>query len=235
MENKNQINVPEGTKELIIREGEALDVSHLIPQKVSISGTITAPRMYIEKRKRMHEDIKVHVLFSRENMQIKLICDEKNKIGTEITGKLLLNPELLKFKINTPVTYTLNELKQFLKMNRSFFVNVDENFKIVSNLEKVKISVQTQIEQEKDTRGNKTDNYQVKVDSGLEMSFNLDLPVYLGQPKKKFKVDICLDVRDKAVSVWLESVELREIEISERDAIINAELESFSDYVVIEQ
>jgi len=229
-----EIKLAEGQKELIVREGSALPLKE--PVKVAIDGTIEAPAEYYAKRKSLVEANKAYVLFSYVGMYIKLFVDEKDHYRTEIGGSLSMNPDLKKFGINEGKIWTKNELKQFLKMNRAFFGDVDSNMKIVTNLEKFSMSVQAQIDDHSDNRGNAKNSSEIKVDTNLEMNFVLNLPIFTGQPKAKFMVEICFDVRDKGINLWLESAELQEFIISQRETIINKNIEPFkSDFVVIEK
>lgn len=232
---KIEINVAEGVKELIIREGEALPLKE--PTQVKIAGTITAPAEFLSKRtEEVVKPKQSNVVFSYEGMYIVLTVNESDGIPTIITGKLQPNPELKKFGINEGKKFTIKDLKQFLKMNRYFFSDQDENIKIIGNLEKFRASVNSQIEQESSNQGNKKQHYEVKVDSNLDLNFTLNMPVFVGQPNSKFQVEICFDVRDQSIEIWLESAELQQIILSGRQVIIDKALESFKEkFVVIEQ
>src|SRR3990170_2422633 len=93
---KIQLNVSENANEIIIREGTLLDP--LRDNKVNISANISAPRKFAEVR--IPDKIKCHVLFCKEGKKIKYIEDEKNPLGSEITGSLITNPGLSNFGIN---------------------------------------------------------------------------------------------------------------------------------------
>lgn len=239
METKNEIKTEElirdGVKEVIIREGEALKLHE--PRTVDVSGTIGSPAEYLVKRKSEINAFKSHVLFSYAGMYIVFNVNEDSHYQTTIKGKTAINPDLQKFGINNGnKTWTKNELKQFLKMNRAFFKDIDSNMKIVTNLEKFSASVQTQIDDHKDDRGNKKNNTEIKVDSNLDLNFVLEMPIFTGQPKSKFQVEICFDVRDNAITIWLESPELQESILKQTVELIDANVAPFREkFVVIEQ
>lgn len=222
---------------LEIRTGEALPLKE--PNSVVITGTLMSPIEYYNVR---HEHLvkkNCHVLYSYEEMFIKLVCEETSAYSAVVTGKLRLNRDLENFGINQSRTKTIKELKQFLKMNKFFFADINENLRIVSNLEKFNANIESTIEEHGDDRGNKKHTYEAKVSSNLELSFILEMPVFVGYPNRKFKVDICFDVRDKSVSVWLESSELLQI-MTEDPKILVADAikdfhESIKDVVIIEQ
>lgn len=232
---KTEELIRDGVKELIIREGEALPLRE--PKIVDITGTIQAPAEFLLKRKDNVKSDKSHVLFSYNNLFIKLVTNENDHYSTTVTGKLIINKELEKFGINSDCKkWTKTELKTFLKMNRSFFKDVDSNLKIVTNLEKFSVSVQAQIDDHKDNRGNSKSNVDIKVDSNLDLKFTLLMPIFIGQPASSFEVEICFEVRDNGISIWLESPELQQLIISTRETLINKNIEPFKeDFVVIEQ
>ncbi len=230
-----EIKLSENQKELVLREGQALKLQE--PRVVNIDGTIESPQEWLKKRKDTIDAKKSHVIFSYVGMFIKFIVNESDHYATTITGKTNLNPDLVKFGINSDAKkWTKNELKQFLKMNRAFFTDVDSNMKIVTNLEKFSASVQTQIDDHKDDRGNAKKSLDVKVDSNLDLNFSLNMPIFTGQPNSKFQVEICFDVRENAITIWLESAELQESIITQRAILIEKNIADFKeDFVVIEQ
>jgi hypothetical protein len=238
MENNNiEINFSENQKELIIREGAAELIKE--PKIINLEGTIQAPKDYYEKRKdkKQFEPKDCHVIFSYDKLFIKLVVNESNHYSSTIIGKALKNPDLEKFGINSGnKLWTKNGLKQFLKMNRAFFKDIDSNLKMVTNLEKFSAAVQIQIDQHKDDRGNSKNNSEVKIDSNLDMSFDLQMPIFIGQKTSTFKVEICFDVRDNGITIWLESPELQETIIQQRQILINENIDCFkNDFALIEQ
>ncbi len=232
---KIEVNLTETQKELVIREGSALKLQE--PKIVEINGTIEAPQEWLRKRKDKIDCKNSHVIFSYIGMFIKFVVNESDHYATTITGKTNINPDLLKFGINSDAKkWTKNDLKQFLKMNRAYFSDIDSNMKIVTNLEKFSASVQTQIDDHKDDRGNAKKSLEVKVDSNLDLNFSLSMPIFTGQPDSKFLVEICFDVRENAISIWLESAELQEAIITQRAILIEKNIEDFkAEFVVIEQ
>ena len=235
MENqKFEIKIDGDTKELIIREGGALPVKE--QRVVSVTGTIEAPKEFLAKRLPTIDRNKSHVLFSYDGMYIKFNVNEDSHYQTTIVGKTELNPELVKFRINTEKLWTKDELKQFLKMNRANFNELDANMKIITNLAKFSANIQAQIDDQSDDRGNAKKGVEVSVKTDLDLNFVLNMPIFTGQPKSKFKVDICFDVRDKGINLWFESPELQELILAQREKLINDNVEPFKkDFVVIQQ
>ena len=236
MENDSKVAakmVEEGIREIIIREGDALTIREKL--KVEVSGNIKAPADFFLNRKELLDEKKCHVTYSKTDTRIVLTTDENNYYGSRITGSLLLNPELVALGINKNKIYTPQELSQLLKMSRFFFADSDNCMTIVENLSKAKASATSQIEKEKDSRGNEVDNFSVKIDSNIKLNFNLLMPLFVGYTKHKFDVEICLDVRSRSISLWLESVELKELIHSETEKIMNTEIARFGKIICIEQ
>lgn len=210
-------------KELIVRTGQALPEKE--PKIVNITGNILAPGNWLKIRKGNPE--LDHVLFSRDKMKIVFSQNETQAYGTTIIGELRLNEDLKKFKINENHLWNTSDLAKFLKMNRLFFSDADQCAKMVSELNSLKAKIQTEIEQSQNDRGNSKQVLNVKVDSNVPLKFKLKMPIFIGFPAKTFNVEICLETTERQVSVWLESAELNEIILGERDSILNTEIAKF--------
>lgn len=223
----------DGVKEIIVREGDALIIRET--KKVQLEGTVSAPSEFYKKRKSEHHVLGSHVLFNKDKGTIVLIVDEKDYYHTTVTGTLEEAIDLKKFGINTTKTFTVKELMTFLKMNRFHFLDKDANMKIVNNLQKFSANVTQALVDESSTRGDMTQSLAVKVTTNLDLNFSLKMPIYKGFKEHKFQVEICFEIRDKAVSIWLESVELKELMDAEKENIFKLELENFKDIVCIEQ
>lgn len=235
MEDKKiNVIVDATTKELIIREGATLELKE--PRIVSLSGTITAPRLFNEKRSDDFKENTVHVEYSRNGNYIKATFDERNHYATVVKGDLKSNPDLNEFGINDPnKKWQLSVLRGFLRMRRAFFTVPDKNLKLIENLSKFKANVETHIAQANDNRGNQNEQFQTTIKTNLDLSFSLTMPIFVGQPQRTFKVEVCFDIRDRQTDIWLESPELAEAIQKDKEAIFTKELKAFEAYVCIEQ
>lgn len=222
---------------LTILEGNSRPELPLIaPNKVHLSGTISAPSEFYKKRKALHNLEKCHVVYSMVEGKIKLIVDENYATENyEITGKLEKNPEFSKFQINGAATLDPSEMMKLLKFNRIYFVDKADNSKIVTALSTFKAKVTQEFEKMDDQRGIAKSALESKIEHDLQESFILEIGIFKGQPKSKFKVNVCLEVRNGQVKVYLESVELQDLEKEMLEKIILAELKNFEDIVCIEQ
>lgn len=251
MTDKVEVKVEEGVKTLVLREGDA-EVIHQ-NEKVEIEGTISAPWKFFKERMmialdgsptgmtdKIQHDMKLsHLVFSYQRRYVNLIMVENNPIKYIVKGKLIENPDIKKLQVNTGKKFTSKELCDLLRMNKFFFADKDQNGTVIQNLQKIKVSIQTQIEKEaNDKTGDKRDLYDVKVNRDqTPLEFNLSLPIYVGQPATKFKVDINIDVRDRNIDFWLESPELAELLEAKCREVIDAEVKQFEEkgLVIIEQ
>lgn len=224
-------------KVLVIRTGPAPEqLDQIKPNKVHLSGVITAPKDFYLKRKHLHNKDKCHILYDMQSKKIVLVVDENfENDNYKIEGRLEMNKELLKFNINTGNCFDPKSLLKLLKFNRIYFESPEENAKICLALQNFKAKVATSLENANDLRGDKLMSLHSKITHDLQESFVLNIEIFKGQPKTKFKVDVCLELRAGEVDVFLESVQLKDLEMSTTESILKTELDSFSDIVCIEQ
>ncbi len=206
------------------------------PNKVHLCGTIKAPAQFYAKRKDLHDKNKCHVIFNKQVGVIVLIIDENfENDNYKIVGELKKNDELAKFEINSGKTFDPKDLLHILKFNRVHFSDKAENAKICAALLGFKAKVTQAFENVDDLRGDAKQGLETKIEHELQQSFMLNIPLFKGEKKNSFKVDICLQVRSGNVVVYLESVELKDLEMSMIDGIIDDQLSNFEEIVCIEQ
>jgi hypothetical protein len=227
--------IKQGGTEIVVREGNAAVIHE--PEIITLTGVITSPGEFLKKRTSVVDEarLKTHLTYSKESRWIKLVVDEENHFRTTIKGELHLNPYLAEYGINKKKTWTTKDLAQFLKMRKAHFADREQCLQMVANLTKFNAEINTKIQSEDDSKGNKLDSFATQLKTNLGLEFTLKMKVFKGQEEHAFKVEICVDARDKGVTMWLESEELNTIEIDKSDEIINAEVAKFKDYVCIEQ
>lgn len=234
--NLNQLTANAKGEVLIVHREDNAKIVHA-KKPLALEGTITAPGNFIVNRKDQEKFDRSHVKWSLSNLYITLVTRENHPLAYEVTGRLIKNPEIEKLCVNTKKTQSVKDLAQLLRFNKYFFADGDQNIKIVENLMKFKVTAQTHIEKEEATRGNEKDIYEIKgVDSNIDLTFELNMPIYIGQAPKKFKVEILYKIRERNVEVWLESPELADLWRSNAEEIIQTELKRIPDDIVkIEQ
>lgn len=222
-------------KVIVIRTGEAPKLNdEKIPNPVNIIGTISAPSSFYKKRSNLHDPNKCHVIYNKYIGSITLVIDEQFNQYV-ITGVINSNPDLKQFEINTKKMFGIKELMGIIKFNRLFFVDKEQNAKIVLSLQNFKAKVEKILSDKTDLRGNEEQFKIIKLEHELEASFQLKMPIHKGGMDQIFNVDICVSATSNDVSVWLESRDLNELQNSCKQSIIEAELENFKDIACIEQ
>lgn len=243
MENKINMVVPKdynGTPiKVIIEEGQApVELSPKEQEIINISGTLDAPLRWLEKRVGTIEQIKSHIVVSRDAMTIKLIIEEKDYYHTTIVGSLQPSRAMELFGINTDRSWEPEELSMFLKMHRAFFLNKTDNMLLVSTLKNFKAKVVQDVEKSKEENGSKTDNYSQVVDSNLPKSFKIKIPLFKGFNPEEIEVETYADVDGRTVSLALISAGANEsMEKMKNDAIdtvLNLIKEKAPDIVIVE-
>lgn len=227
--------------ELIVREGKASEIKP--PEKIELSGDIRTVKSFIDKRKGITEFTdslqeidpdRAIVTVDKEGLSIHLDLDPENFYGAVVTGKLEIEPELLKFAIDTGKKYTQQELIKLLRRNKRFFFDAAAHESLLKAYIALDVVVTADLKNNApDNRGNRSSSFAKTVTSNIPEDFILNIPIFKGHDRKKFRVEIILDSTDGSTKFWMESVELEELIAIESEAILNKELESCSDYVVI--
>ncbi len=231
-QDKIQLNLDNKQKEVIIRHGAA--TPPVIPRKVVIDGRITAPGAYALSRYDDIIDKSCHVIVNRDELSIKLVAEERNEDATIITGKLTHDKFFSSFGINSDQQWSLNTLANHLKMHKYYFSDKDDGAKVISALKQFKGKVATTMEDSTDDRGAMKILLEKELDSNVPMSFDLNMAIFKGQQKHKFKVEIAIELRDAAVAVNLISPEVAEIIQDVSDKILDDELKHLFDYTILE-
>lgn len=242
------MNVEDQTKLLIQPNGEELNFrTGNLPEspvkvKNSISGVITAPGDYFQKKyigmkSDMYPLEGMLVNYSVTNGNIVFSENYATNIGgCTITGKLELESNLSSLGINTKKCYSPSELSETLKMLRVLFGDKDQWTSIVTNLKNFTAEATSKIEKENDDKGNRKDNIVQSLKTNFDLSFSLSAPVFQGfYTKNSFKVEILVNVRSSALEMYLQSVELKEIIDTSSFDIITKELSKFEDMIPIVQ
>jgi hypothetical protein len=231
---------------IVIREGDALEIKP--PEKIKISGDINTVKSFIDKRKKIDAAMDAFELAGRQginpdrtvvtvdksNLSITLELDPEDFYGTVVTGKLEIEPELTKFSIETTKKFTQQELIKLLRYGKRWFADPAAHETLLLAYMKLDVKVTADLTNNApDSRGNRSNSFEKKVTSNIPEDFILNIPIFKGQEPKRFRVEIAMDSTDESVKFWLESVELAELIQIEAEKILNEQLKSCEDYVVI--
>lgn len=224
-----------------ILEGKALEPKH--PERLRITGQIESVNAYLNARRGtsqpegalqyINKDLAV-ITMDEALMTITLDVDPNHPFGTEVVGKLEFNPDLLVWFINKDKQFTREQLITLLKFNRRFFADASQHRIMLDAYQKLNLTGQTNVKNESDSRGNKDSAFKKTIDSStIPTEFSLLIPVFKGQPAKKFRVEVCLDATDASVRFWFESVELIEIIETDKKEIFNNQVAGYTDFAII--
>lgn len=221
-EQEIKINVENGVKTLTILNGTAEPEYH--DKGIEVSGaSIAAVRTYLEKPCVAVSDIwDSKVEFSIEKQYINLLFSARRRNPDVIKGGLKLHPDMLKFNINTDKKYNTFELSDFFKMNRHYFENREYAMKLIADLRNFEGKVNKEVELKADNRANSKVLINQVVESNIPSSFVLDLPVFVGQEKKRLEIEININ---SAFECSLISPDLKQLIDEESTRIITAELD----------
>ena len=236
MENEINVNLPEGIAELTIRKGEAPKV--LQPVKIEFSGDITAPGNYFEDRnnRKLFKADTAHVRVNKDTAVIVLIEDERSENRTLISGQLKHNDELMALGI-MPLTkgipYEKSQLVRLFKFNKRFFIDKDVHKKIMEGLATFNYTRTVYGESKDDQKGNFREVYEQKLKQNIQLKFSLKMPLFKGFEEKSFNVEIVPEITDGSTTFFLESVELNELYLEQKEKIINEQIKRFKSLLIL--
>lgn len=234
------LKVEGNTSEITILEGHALPKKE--PVKINISGDIRTVSTFVKGRKDVGDNIagyqfinkgRAIVEVDKQARTITLFLDPTDAYGGVVKAKMELNPDLVEFCINAKKTFKQKELVELLKFSGLAFDDTDKHSMLLNAYRAFNAKAYIDMASDSDNRGNKSSSFSKKVETNLPADFVLNIPIFKGQDRKRFSVEICLEVTDGGCNFWFESVELKELIEIESEAILKKELESCSDYVVI--
>ena len=237
------LKVENAGNEIIIREGKALEP--VAPKKINITGDIKTVSSFIAKRKPASSQLdakpglqeinpdRALVTVDKNFLSIKLELDPENEYGTEVTAKLSFTPELEQFCINKNRLFNREELIKLIRFNKIWFPDAEAHDKLLKAYQAFTATVNANIGKTSDTRGNVENAYKKTVETNVPDSFVLNIPIFKGMDKRRFRVEIAIDSTDASTKFWFESVELNDIIQVESQMILEKELEACADYVII--
>lgn len=235
---KLNINFADGeaVKELIIREVDTVvedKLPVLEPDKVEISGNITAIFAFLEKRWDA-EDAQVnhcrtHILVDRDNLMMTLVVNETDKREKKtVVGTIQLSRQYTAFGVNKKL-WESTDLGNFFRINRSYFEKKETNMSLVSLLKRFTAKVNTEVEREEKDNGSVTDVYRKVVDSNLPEAFAVKIPIFKGSQPEVFTIEIIAHVEGKHAVLELISPDAEAIVEEVRDKLIDEQIEKIKE------
>ena len=223
MENQEVYKIEPGVKEIEITHRKGLDAE--APLLIDITGNIDSVFNWLNKRTEINDKRDSHIIVNRDEMSILLVFNETDPhYQGMVKGQLTYHPDFEKWKINEGKGWNHDELAEFIKMNRSCFKSKNDAMKLSGELKNLKIKVDKEVEASNDNRGNvKVLAAQTVIDSSIPKSFLLNVPVFKGQDKQEFEVEVYVNPNN--FQVTLVSPDANDIKDAVRDNIINEEIE----------
>lgn len=201
------VNLPEGQNTLTILQGEApAQLDQQAPVKIDIKGVIYAPLNFLDKRVKDIDQHKAHILVCRDKLQILLVINEDDAYTRgRVLGELSYSSIFLKLGINDGKAWIPEQLGQFLKLNRSFFVNREENMKVVAALKSFSAKVNQDVQRETNEKGDRSFKFKQAVDSNIPEKFKLKIPIFSGGDSVEIEVETYATIDGTDVSIHLQS------------------------------
>ena len=222
MKNDLKITVENGVKKVDIRTGNLPDIHS--GREIHVNGvTIFAVYEFLSKNDIRESDmLDSNLVFSYDKLTLNLGYKISQEFPYVLATSILLNPDLEAFEINQGKKYNPFQLADFIKMNRHLFESKSVAMELVSVLKNIKATVNKAVEANKDDRGNKRALIDQVVQSNIPESFNIELPVFKGQPKMVVPVEIVLD---EDLECMLISPDLKQIIAEEAERLIGGEVD----------
>jgi len=232
MKNMN-VTVPNGTSELIVRQGLAETITER--EKYTFSGLIDAPGIFYTKRvaakPTSYFDPSVSVVMvDLDARTIVLVTDTTHPKSDVITGTMFAESMLEQFRFNDASRgWRPADLAACLRRNRQHFAEPEKCAQLVAELTHMKIKSNGEIEVNDDNRGNVKRLFDQKITTTIPVSFALNMPILSGGPKRRFTVDIHLDVQGGSVTCYLESIDLAELTMTDIRTEMEKQVQIFAE------
>lgn len=234
---KFQINLAPGCNEATVRvielNNDRSQLPVLEPVRVNINGVLGSVVEYLQKRLNagLFEQSNCHILVDREKMTITLITNETDARNTAtITGALSYYPKYVQFGINNPEKqWSPAQLGNFFKLNRAFFLSVEENMTLVSILKNFSAKVNQTVEKSREDNGSRCDTFSQVVNSNLPKSFIVKMPIFKGRDVEQIEVELIADVDGRDIKLSLCSPGAEVIVEEQRNAAIDEQISIIRD------
>lgn len=213
--------------EIIFRNGEAAPqpkpLATMAPESINVSGVISTPLDWLEKRVSTIDQLKANIQVDREKMQITLTTDERDGyLKSKIVGTVAFTDTYDAFGINnSQVGWLPAKLGQFLRLNRGVFEDRQECMKLVSLLKNFTAKAKAEIQKQRDPSGSTADVYRQEVESNLPKSFTVHIAIFKGTAKEAIEVEFDHYLKDGDVFLQLVSPGANELTETYRDQCID--------------
>lgn len=216
---KVTVQLNDTNTELVISEGFKKQ-----PEKsVTISGSINSPSEFYRARKLVVDakKEKTHVLVDMQKAVVTLIVDETNPFDSyRIEGKMIDFADFSEFKINKGDRFSKTQIISLLKTSKVYFPDKDDWTRLLTTFQQFITKVIKDVENSDNQKGEvkKLEAYSgalqgFRIDGEKEEFrpyFHLEIPLFVGEEKVRFEVQICLDPTSSDLKFYLESIDLHQ-------------------------
>lgn len=202
----------------IVKFGKEPDVIEC--SGLSLAGNITSPLEFFKKRHPFKlgfdrvdvKDEDCHIMVNEEEGSITLKVQDNSPLMQMVKGALKPHYAQGIFPINTDKEIDLLSFQKLVRANRFWFADQDKQSKLLLSLQNLKGKVSRDFENTDDNKGNTTNinNFATKIE-GIELNFDLKMPIYAGTTARVFKVEVYINATSSNLMYQLVSPELLEL------------------------
>lgn len=229
MDNKTVINLSDSnTKEPVtvyLLEGTLPEPINLSAQ--NYTGNIHAVSEYIQRSNFNALDSIIIINDDGKTIELTVTPNHPHKIV--VRGALKKTLVFEKFQIETSGRFSTKEFAQLVRTHKMYFPDTEVHSKLLMSLKNVEVAFQQNAKELDDDRGNTTSLFQTKIESNMLERFTLEVPIFKGLDPVTFEVNICLERRDKGMSLWLESAEALELMESSWQTLLAEKMKVFKE------
>lgn len=227
-------NTEDGEKATIVwLDGKAPEQHNDKP--VDISGTITAPAIFVSKRKEVIEPLNSHCLASKTNGTMKLVINEQSVCNKfTITGQVEIGKRFKELGINEDKAYSPFDLAKKFKLLRSIFPSRTDHTAIVGLLRNIEAKIKADVDNKDDARGNVEVSYKQALETNIPESFQLKLPLIEGADPTIIDVDIIMELEGgRHIKCYLESMDGADLIEEAMRTLVEEEVAKIEDTVTV--
>ncbi len=223
-----------GIETVVILEGKAPEQHN--NKCVEIKGNIDSPSRFVKVRGDDFDDCDRHCLVNVDGGEIKLVINPQSSTDKHtIIGKIQKSKKFVSLGINdNSKSYSPEDLHRKLKLMRSYFPDISSHTAICKELKNLTATIQREIEDHDDERGNVSQKFKQTVESNVPKEFIMSIPLIEGEDP----VDVAMSINLRAggtatILCYLESMDAADLIEETFKKRIEEEVAELQEWVVI--
>jgi hypothetical protein len=145
-----------------------------------------------------------------------------------IAGRLDLDGECQRWRINSDVLYDPKELARMAKANEFLFANREEWVELVSCMMRFESNVQVSLKDIKETNGDLDRALKVTVSNKVIKAFKLKTRIF-GTKRHEYTVELGAEFTGHQVKFYLDSADLAFMIAKQSEELLNENVKAFKD------